>query len=97
MKNIQPFDIWKDGSVTTASRLSLKITYDDLNTEAVFEYHLSDENNNSLVNGTFLISGDDYQNWGQSLDSNSDAYNLASTKLNLTITGDYVAQQPSAQ
>jgi hypothetical protein len=84
MKAIQPIDVWVDGSTQQASQLTLFITFDNLESEAVFEYHLSNIDNVSLIKGSFTIDGDNYQLWGQSLDANTDAYNYAGSLLNLT-------------
>lgn len=84
MKTIQPINVWKDGATVSASQLTLFITYDNLESEAVFEYHLSDENNVSLISGSFTIADGDYQLWGQSIDANTDAYNYAAALLNLS-------------
>lgn len=84
MKTIQPINVWVDGVTKQATQLTLFITFDNLETEAVFEYHLSDDNATSLVKGSFTIGDGDYQLWGQSLDANTDAYNYAAALLNLT-------------
>jgi hypothetical protein len=84
MKSIQPINVWVDGATVQASQLTLFITFDNLETEAVFEYHLSDANNVSLIKGSFTISDGDYQLWGVSVDANTDAYNYAAALLNLT-------------
>ena len=84
MKTIQPINVWKDGETKEATSLTLFITFDNLETEAVFEYHLSDLDSNSLVKGSFTIADGDYQLWGQSLDANTDAYNYAASLLNLS-------------
>lgn len=84
MKAIQPINVWVDGATVSASQLTLFITYDNLQSEAVFEYHLSDANNVSLISGSFTIADGDYQLWGQSTDANADAYNYAAALLNLS-------------
>ena len=84
MKAIQPIDVWVDGSTQQASQLTLVIIFDNLESEAVFEYHLSNIDNVSLIKGSFTIDGDNYQLWGQSLDANTDAYQYAGSLLNLT-------------
>ena len=84
MKAIQPINVWVDGATVQASQLTLFITYDNLETEAVFEYHLSDANNVSLIKGSFTIADGDYQFWCQSIDANTDAYNYAASLLNLS-------------
>ena len=83
MKNIQPINVWKDGETKQATSLTLFITFDNLETEAVLEYHLSDSDNVSLVKGSFTIADGDYQLWGVSVDANSDAYDYAASLLNL--------------
>lgn len=85
MKNIGPINVWKDGEEKTATQLTLIITFDNLETEAVFNYVLSDGENNALATGILPIGGADYIAWGQSTDANTDAYNYAAAQLNLTI------------
>ena len=53
--------------------------------EAVFNYVLSDNDNNALVTGRLPIEGTDYQTWGQSTDANNDAYVFAAAALNLSL------------
>ena len=84
MKNIVPIDVWVNGETKQSTQLTLTIKFDNLETEAVFNYVLSDDSNNALVAGTLAIEGTDYQTWGQSTDANSDAYLYAANKLNLT-------------
>jgi len=85
MKAIQPVEVWVDGAMQEATQLTLIITFDNLDTEAVFSYTLSDGKNNALVNGKLPIDGNDYQIWGLSSDANTDAYNYAASKLNLVL------------
>jgi len=85
MKSIQPIDVWVNGEIKQATKLTLTIIFDNLESEAVFKYHLSDGENNSLIDGCFPIDGEAYQTWGQSLDANADAYVFAANQLNLTL------------
>ena len=85
MKLIQPIDVWVNGETKQATQLTLTIIFDNLETEAVFKYHLSDGDNNSLTDGCLPIDGAAYQTWGQSLDANADAYVFAAAQLNLTL------------
>jgi len=85
MKAIQPIDVWVDGMLKEATNLHLTLTYDNLETEAVFAYTLCDDENTALVNGRLPIEGDDYQTWGTSTDANSDAYVYVASKLNLIL------------
>lgn len=85
MKAIQPINLWVDGDSKQATRLTLTISFDNLATEAVFKYTLSDGDNNALITGLLPIDGDAYQTWGQSTDANTDAYVFAASKLNLIL------------
>ena len=85
MKPIQPIDLWVDGGSKQATHLTLIINFDNLSTEAVFKYTLSDGESNALISGLLPIDGDAYQTWGQSTDANTDAYIYAATQLNLTL------------
>jgi hypothetical protein len=84
MKAIQPISVWVDGETKQATKLTLISIYDNLENEAVFEYHLSDDENNSLIKGRLPIDSENYQLWGQSMDANTDAYLYAAAFLNLT-------------
>lgn len=85
MKAIQPVNVWVDGAIQQATQLTLTIIFDNLDTEAVFNYVLSDNDNNALVTGRLPIEGVDYQAWGQSTDANNDAYVFAAAALNLSL------------
>ena len=85
MKTIQPINVWVDGATQQATQLTLTIIFDNLDTEAVFNYVLSDNDNNALVTGRLPIEGTDYQTWGQSTDANNDAYVFAAAALNLSL------------
>lgn len=85
MKTIQPIDVWVDGATQQATQLTLTIIFDNLDTEAVFNYVLSDNDNNALVTGRLPINGVEYQTWGQSTDTNTDAYLWVANSLNLTL------------
>lgn len=91
MKTIQPISVWKDGSSKEASILKMYISYDDLETSAVFQYQLLDEFLEIVTYGSVNISGTEYVNWGSSGDSNNEAYAYSATALSLTITGNYSA------
>lgn len=87
MKTIKPIFIWSNGATKSASVLYMYISYDDLKTQATFQYSLMTDSLVQLANGQFTMSGADYQNWD---DSNEAAYLYAAYLLNLEITGDYV-------
>lgn len=85
MRNIQPLDIWSDGDTKTAVALSLYISYDDLATQAALVYKLHDNIGVIIYEGQILFSGQEYLNWGNSGDSNAEAYTLAASHLNITL------------
>ena len=55
MKAIQPIDVWFNGAIQQATQLTLTIIFDNLDTEAVFNYVLSDNDNNAFVSGRLPI------------------------------------------
>jgi hypothetical protein len=85
MKAILPLDIWSDGDVKTAICLKLYISYDDLETRAALQYSLCDADGIAIYEGQVQVTGDDYLNWGANADSNTEAYIIAATQLNLTL------------
>ena len=85
MRSIKPLDIWSNGETLTAVCLKLYISYDDLETMAALQYALCDVNDVTIYEGQVLITGTDYANWGASSDSNSEAYTIAATQLNLEL------------
>ena len=85
MRNIQPLDIWSDGDTKTAVALSLYISYDDLSTQAALVYKLHDNIGAIIYEGQILFTGQQYLDWGNSGDSNAEAYTLAAAHLNITL------------
>jgi hypothetical protein len=85
MKSIQPLDIWNSGDTKTAVSIKLYISYDDLETQAALIYKLYDVDLINIYEGQILILGQDYIDWGASGDSNTEAYSIAATQLNLTL------------
>jgi hypothetical protein len=85
MRDIQPLDIWSDGDTKTATCLRLYISYDDLATRAAFQYALCDIDGAIIYEGQVIIEGQTYLDWGSSGDSNTEAYTIAATQLNLTL------------
>jgi hypothetical protein len=80
---IEEFDIWKDGSVKTATDLSLRIVNDDLASSATFYYSIMGES--MLADGNLSIDGDSYQEW---TGSSAEAYEYAAQKLGLTLISE---------
>ena len=87
MKTIQAIPTWVKGQSVTATIFNLRPIYGELFKSADFYYELLDENMAQVAQGNLNLSGDEYQEWGS--DDNY-PYEWAASKLNLTITGDYV-------
>lgn len=82
MKTIQPIQIFQK----TATRLNTYVVNDNLKDAASFYYCLYDDSNSIVYSGNLLMSGTDYEGY---LD-NDYAFNYVASKLQITITGDYV-------
>jgi len=95
---IQPVSTWFNGEEQQADLFNLSIGYDNLETNAIFNYNLSIETPqpepsykimyNILVSGSLSIDGQDYIDWSAASDANAWAYQWAATKLNLTLISD---------
>jgi hypothetical protein len=85
MRNIQPLDIWSNGDTKTATMLSLYISYDDLSTQAALIYKLLNVDGVPIYEGQIQFTGQEYLDWGNSGDSNEEAYVLAASHLNITL------------
>ena len=93
MKQIQPVNTWVNGVNKSANYIDLKIESDDLSYSAIFFFQLKEiyidenqiEQKFTITSGYISISGIEYQNWGTNVDVNTDAYNIAASKLNLTL------------
>lgn len=94
MAQIQPVEnIWKDGQRKIAEVINLRITFDNLSTEAHFAYELAEATINdpetleatfgNVVSSGFLtMDTQDYIDWDN---SNESAYQWAASKLNLVL------------
>jgi len=92
MKLIEQLPIWSNGSLKQASILNAYAVNVTLGKSATFFYSLwaieEDGNKGSeLANGNVTMDGDDYATWQE----DTAAWEFIASKLNLTITGDYVA------
>jgi hypothetical protein len=85
MKEIQPLAIWSNGDTKTAKCIKLYLSYDDLATRAALQYALCDVDGITIYEGQVLIEGQTYLDWGQSGDSNMEAYTIAANALNLQL------------
>jgi hypothetical protein len=103
-KTIEPISSWQNGEEKQATVFVLTSNYDNLSTNANFQYQLNEVVTtptpptpgpvypmfNTLVNSSLSISGQDYLDWDAATDANEWAYNWAAAQLKLTITGEYV-------
>lgn len=98
MKAIQPINLWHEGHNRSANRIRLTLVQDNLVDSATFLYELIEEkmheNGHSitiepsitiLAVGNVTISGEEYDEWGESSPINEDAYIIIANKLNITL------------
>ena len=85
MKQIQPIQIWVNGSLQTATVFSLIIINDNLTNSATFYWQLLDSAEIKLVDGNLTMGEPEYDQWGTSSDVNQWAYEWAATQLNITL------------
>lgn len=84
MKQIQSINIWKNGNQVQANYLELKVVHDDLKNTATFYYSLNETSEGGVItDGNITISEQEYDQWGESININEDAYNIVASKLNL--------------
>jgi hypothetical protein len=88
MKNIQEIPTWVKGQAVTATIFNLRPIGGELFQSASFYYALLDSDLAVTADGNLTMSGEAYNEWGN---DDEYAYNYAAEKLNLVITGDYVA------
>ena len=96
-KTIEPISSWQNGEEKMATQFVLTSTYDNLSTNANFQYQLNElvpspdptppmyTRYNQLVLGSLNISGQDYLDWDAATDANEWIYTWAAAQLNLTI------------
>jgi hypothetical protein len=85
MKQIQPIQIWVNGSLQTATVFNLIIINDNLLNSATFYWQLLDSAEIKLTDGNLTIGEPDYDVWGSTADVNQAAYDWAASKLNITL------------
>lgn len=90
--SIQPVTIWVNGQAQQGNEIVASIVNDNLKDWAQFYWLINkvsgegDEKISvNLANGNTTISGQAYQDWGQSPDINLAAYEYICTQLNLTL------------
>ena len=83
MKQIEPIDVWQNGTTKTAVKLQVQGTSVTLGSSASFYWQLLTEEGHQVANGNIGISGEpDIQAWGADDDY---VYEYVATNLNLTI------------
>ena len=94
MRQIQPITTWANGQSVQANALNIQINRDNLSTMAEFNYQLlsvtTDVDGNEIstilvAQGNLIMDGAQYQSWGSTGDTNTEAYVWAAQKLNLTL------------
>ena len=85
MKQIQPIQIWVNGSLQTATVFNLIIINDNLTNSATFYWQLLDADAVKLADGNLTMSEPDYDVWNSAQDVNLAAYQWAAAKLNITL------------
>ena len=85
MKQIQPIQIWVNGSIQTATVFNLIIINDNLLNSATFYWQLLDSAEVKLADGNLTMGEPTYDQWGTSTDVNQWAYEWAATQLNITL------------
>jgi hypothetical protein len=90
--SIQPVTIWVNGQAQQGNEIVASIVNDNLKDWAQFYWLINkvsgegDEKISvNLANGNTTISGQAYQDWGQSPDINLAAYQYICEQLNLTL------------
>lgn len=94
MKTIEAVSIWDNGTTQTATILNAYAVNVRLNNSATFYYSLLSQKedgkvDSQLAQGNLTMTSDDYEGW----DADSFAWDWIASKLNITITGDYVAPE----
>ena len=82
MKQIEPIDVWQNGTTKTAVKLQVQGTSVTLGQAASFYWQLLTEEGHQVSNGNLGISGEQYDAWGA--DDNY-VYTIIAEDLNLTI------------
>jgi hypothetical protein len=87
MKTIESISIWDNGQTQEATVLNAYAVNVSLGNSATFYYSLLSESMQQLAQGNLSMSGEDYSAW----EADTFAWDYIAEKLNLVITGDYVA------
>ena len=87
MKQIEPIDVWQNGTTKTAVKLQAQGTSVTLGQAASFYWQLLTEEGYQVANGNLNISNEQYEAWGADDDY---IYDIIAEDLNLVIVGDWV-------
>jgi hypothetical protein len=87
MKQIQPVQIWNNGSVQTGSFINAYIINDNLENSATFYWSIytAEIGGNKISEGNLTISEPDYSVWDSTADINLAAYQWICSQLGLTL------------
>jgi hypothetical protein len=88
MKTIESIPTWVKGQAVTATIFNLRPIGGELFQSASFYYALLDSDLVVTADGNLSLTGEEYQAWNN---SDNYPYEWAAEKLNLVITGEYVA------
>lgn len=87
MKQIQPVQIWANGSLQTGSWINAYIIHDNLKDSATFYWgiYTAETNGTQLAAGNLTMVEPDYSVWDATADINEAAYQWICDQLNLTL------------
>lgn len=91
MKQIQPFQLWVNGSTKTAEWLNAYVINDNLKDSATFYWSLNaagaeaDQAGEQLAQGNLTMNGTTYIDWNADPDINDAAYVWIAEQLGVTL------------
>ena len=87
MKQIEPVQIWTNGSVQTGNFIDAYIIYDNLKDSAQFYWGVYTEETSGILlsQGNLTMVEPDYSIWDSTADINQSAYEWICDQLGLTL------------
>ena len=87
MKQIEPVQIWTNGSVQTGNFIDAYIIYDNLKDSAQFYWGVYTEETSGILlsQGNLTMVEPDYSIWDSTADINQSAYEWICDQLGLTV------------
>jgi hypothetical protein len=87
---IKPISSWQNGQEIEGNTFMLRLSSDNLSTEATFYYCITTEQTENtlgqmVTDGNLTLNGADYQSWDADPSANAWAINWALAKLNLEL------------